>query len=203
MSVEDGDVLRTTANFTLPDGTQYQNVYHHIADFVASFGDSTIVTAIDTWLGNIYANLLARVNSGTTIQVCNVDKVAWDGTEWAVIANVGSTVPSFSPTGSGDICPNQVSPFVVFKTQRPRSVGRKFLFPALETDQNQGILVSALTTALVAYAAGVMVDINMAPLSDLVAGIPRTAVDVFYPFLLAIVTDLVGTQRRRRPGVGA
>lgn len=203
MSVENGDILRTTANFTLPDGTQYQNVYHHIANFAASFGDPTIVDVLDTWLGNIYSNLLERVNSGTAIGVCNVDKVLWDGEEWAVIANVGSTIPTFVPTGSGDICPNQISPFVVFKTQRPRSVGRKFLFPALEVDQNQGVIVSALITALVAYAAGVMVDINLAPLSDLVAGIPRTAADVFYPFLLAIVTDLVGTQRRRRPGVGA
>lgn len=144
MTVVNGDILRTTANFLLPDGTQYQNVYHHICQFVASFGDSTVVTEIDTWVGNVYSNLIARVNSGTVVQVCNVDKVAWNGTEWAVTANVGSFVPTFVPTAAGDITPNQISPFVVFKTERPRTVGRKFMFPVMETDQNQGVRKSVV-----------------------------------------------------------
>lgn len=203
MTVVNGDVLRITVNFLLPDGTQFQNVYHMIAQFVASFGDTTITDEIEAWVEGVYAAIITMVNSGTTEQVSSVDKIAWTGSEWEVTANVGTFVPEFVPTGAGDITPNQISPFVVFKTERPRSVGRKFLFPVMETDQNQGILVGGAITLLVAYAAEVMTDITMAPLSTLIPGIPRTAVNTFLTFLLAVVTDIVGTQRRRRPGVGA
>jgi len=203
MTIVNGDVLRITVNFLLPDGTQYQNIYHMIAQFVASFGNSTVTSEIETWVETVYATVITMVNSGTAEQVSSVDKVAWSGTEWAVTENVGTFVPAFAPTGAGDICPNQISPFVVFKTERPRSVGRKFMFPVMEVDQNQGILVSSAITLLVAFAASVMTDITMAPLSTLIPGIPRTTVNSFLTFLLAVVTDIVGTQRRRRPGVGA
>lgn len=203
MTVVNGDVLRITVNFQLPDGTQYQNVYHMIAQFVASFGDETVVSEVQSWVEAVYATVITMVNSGTAEQVSSVDKVAWTGTEWEVIANIGTFVPSFVPTGAGDITPNQISPFVVFKTERPRSVGRKFLFPVMETDQNQGVLAPAAIALLVSYATEVMTDITMAPLSTLIPGIPRTAVNAFFTFLLAVVTDIVGTQRRRRPGVGA
>jgi len=203
MTVVNDDVLRVTCNFLLPDGTQYQNVYHYIAAFVASFGDSTVVTLIQTQMEAMYAEMVTVVNTGTVEQVSSVDKVAWDGLEWAVTANVGTFIPAFAPSSAGDITPNQISPFVVFKTERPRSVGRKFMFPVMEVNQNQGILTAPQIAALVAYAAEVMTDITMAPLSTLIPGIPRTAVNSFLVFLLAIVTDIVGTQRRRRPGVGA
>ena len=203
MTVVNGDVLRITVNFSLPDGTQYQNVYHMIAQFIASFGDSTVVDEVKAWVEAVYATVITMVNSGTTEQVSSVDKVAWTGTEWEVTANVGTFVPSFAPTGAGDVCPNQISPFVVFKTERPRSVGRKFMFPVMETDQNQGILSPGAIALLVAYAAEVMTDITMAPLSTLIPGIPRTAVNAFLTFFIGVVTDIVGTQRRRRPGVGA
>lgn len=203
MTVVDGDVIRTTANFTLRDGSLYQNVYHHILEGTAPFGDATVVTALDTWLTSVYDAIRTHVTVTAVGNLCSVDKVAWDGAKWAVVSNLGTFVHTFVPVGAGDEMPNQVSPFVTFKTERPKSVGRKFLFPLLETSFTEGQLTSTVVAILVAYANLVLADVNLSPLNDLVPGIPRTGADVFLVFLLAIVTNIAGTQRKRRLGAGA
>ena len=203
MTIVSGDVLRTTANFTLPDGTLYQNVYHHQRTGVGILTDSAHVIAIDTWLTALYTHIYATIRATTTADLCSVDRVAWDGSAWAVVENIGTFVHTFAPTGASEEMPNPTSPFVTFKTSRPGSVGRKFLFPMTETQFFEGILTGSTLTVIVAYADAVLTNIVVAALNDLVPGIPRTAVDVFLPFLIGVVTDVAGTQRRRRFGVGA
>lgn len=203
MALGVGDIVRTTVNFLLPNGVQYQNVYHHIFDGTGGISDAAVTVDIGTWAEDMYAEIIGRVHSSTVEQLSFVDQVEWDGTKWEVVGNIGTFTPTFVPAANDDPCPNQVSPFIVFKTSRPKSVGRKFLFPTQEADQASGILTGGTITDLVAFADDAVNDIVLDVLNSLHPGVVRTAVNDFLVFNVAVVTDLLGTQRRRRPGYGA
>lgn len=203
MALGTGDILRTSVNFILPSGDQYQNVYHHIFDGAGGVSDAAVVADIELWCELMYAEIEDYVHDETVAQLCFVDQVEWVTDEWKVVANIGTFTPAWLPTPFGHVCPNQVSPFIVFKTSRPKTVGRKFLFPALELYQDQGTIEAAFVTQLVAFADDAVNDITIDVLNVLHPGVPRTNVNDWLNFEVAIVTDLLGTQRRRRPGYGA
>lgn len=203
MALGVGDIVRTTVNFLLGNAVQYQNVYHHIFDGVGGISDAAVVLDIKAWAEAAYDELVSFTANNVVEQLSFVDQVEWVVDEWVTVANVGTFTPLFVPVGGIEITPNQISPFVTFKTARPKSVGRKFLFPVPEAAQNEGILDAAAVAAMVAYAVLVVNDITLDVLNELHPGIVRTNVNDFEIFTVAVVTDLVGTQRRRRPGYGA
>lgn len=203
MSVVLNDLLRTTVNFTLADGTLYQNVYTHIRTGVAIYSDAEHIAFIKTWCEDMYNEIAPQVQQNVTEALSYVDKIGWSGTEWEVTENIGVFTPTFNPGNTNDAMPNQVSPYVLFKTARPKSVGRKFLFPMTEGSFVGSYLSTPLVTALVAYAADAVNAIPIITSNTLEPGIVRTSYNEFLPFTVAVVTNVCGSQRRRRPGVGA
>lgn len=204
MPVPSGSVLRTTANFTLFDGTLYQNVFHFLYEGVIGAGDAAVVTAMDTWITQLYVTLNSWTDNSTLADLHSVDIVEWNGTMWEVIQNVGTFVHTVGFADANPPMPNQISPFVTFKTERPKSVGRKFLFPGCEDGFNDALIVAGYLAQIVAWANLALTDVPIGgALDTIVPGIVRTDYDVFLPFVLAVVTDLCGTQRRRRRGYGA
>lgn len=205
MALASGDILRVAVNFLLGNGVQYQNVYQYVVNGIGGFSDAAATTAINTKMINQYAGLVASVKDDVVEQLSFVDQIEWDVTEgkWLVTHNVGTFTPSFAPSSAADVLPNQVSPFIVFKTTRPRTVGRKFLFPVLETEQDAGIIAGGMVTKLIAFGASVLADIVVDGSNVLQAGVARAGVNQWLTFQVAVVTDLLGTQRRRRPGYGA
>lgn len=205
MSVLDGDVLRVTANFELGDGTQYQNVYHYTRDGTDPISDAAHIAAIKTALQDAYITLEVFVNNDVTAQLSFVDRVEFNEIvdEWRVVENIGTFTVVWSPDGVADSLPFQSSPYVVFKTQRPKSVGKKFLFPFTEASQSGTILGGGPIAAIVAYAADILAAINLGGDATLGPVIVRTGIQTVLPLLVAVVNDVLGSQKRRRPGVGA
>lgn len=203
MALGAGDIVRVACNFLLPSGDQFQNVYHFIFDGVGGVSDAAVVLAIKAVVDPMYSTLNTYVGIGTVEQISFVDQVEWVVDEWKVVANVGTFTPNFTPGQGAHISANQISPFIVFKTARPKSVGRKFMFPTPEADQEAGVISALFLAAMVAFASIAVNDWEIDVLNVLHPGIPRTGVNDWLNFTVAIVTDLVGTQRRRRPGYGA
>ena len=203
MTVQNGDILKTTTQFTLFDGTIMQNIYHHRCDFVDPLAEGTVLAGIQTWIEAALDNLEAVTHSGTVAGLASVDQVEWDGTKWEVTGNIGTFVPSFTPSAATDPMPNQNSPYAVFKTARPKTVGKKKLFPFTEVNFQGSSVAAGLVAAIVLYATDVLNNIVLGALHNLVPGVPRTAVDAFYEFVVAVVDNVTGTQRSRKPGVGA
>lgn len=203
MTIVLNDILRTTCNFILADGTLYQNIYTHRKEGVAPFADAVVVTALDTWSENMYARLEDFVDNGVNSALCSVDLIDWVVDAWEVVRNVGTYAMTFVPTDAFPQMPNQLSPYVVFKTVRPKTVGKKFLFPLCEDAYDVGKLTALAVADIVTYANDAVNDINLQVGDDLVPGVVRTGVNDWQEFTLALVGDIVGTQRRRRLGVGA
>lgn len=203
MALGVGDIIRTSCNFLLGSGDQYQNVFHHIFDGIGGVSDAAVVADIETWSDAMYSELNAQVDQNIVEQLSSVDQVEWTGSAWEIVANIGVFTPDFTPGSSVGQLPNQSSPFVVFKTERPKSVGRKFLFPVAAANQDSGILGGGTVTAIVAWAFDALNDIEIDVANVLHPGIIRVGVNDFLPFTVSIVTNLIGSQRRRRQGDGA
>lgn len=205
MTVLDGDVLRVSCNFELGDGTLYQNIYHWIRDGTDPVNDATHLSNIELKIETAYDELDALVKDDVTPQLCFVDRVEFNEitNQWEVVENIGTFSPAFNPSDVGDSLPYQSSPYVVFKTQRPKSVGKKFLFPLGESQQDSTIMVGGAVTAITAYAALILAAIPLGGDATLGPVIVRTAFNTVLPLLVAVVNDVLGSQKRRRPGVGA
>lgn len=205
MTVLDQDVLRVSANFELGDGTQYQNIYHMIRDGSDPFSDAVHVAAIKVQIQTMYSRLVGQVLSSVVERLSFVDRVEFNEItdQWAVVENIGTFTPVFEPTNAGDGLPYQSAPYIIFKTQRPKSVGKKFLFPFAEDQQDETILTGTAVTQMVAFGADVLAGIALGGDATLTMGITRTGIGIFLNFLVAVINDVIGSQKRRRPGVGA
>lgn len=205
MAVLDGDVLRVTCNFELGDGTQYQNVWHYVRDGTDPFSDAEHISAISARMTAIYATIDDMVLNDVTEQLSFIDRIEFneivDG--WRVVENIGVFTPDFVPTEAADGLPFQSAPYIVFKTQRPKSVGKKFLFPFGEVQQAETILTGGAVTALTALGTVVLSALSLGGDATLTACIVRTASNTVLNLLVAVVNDVLGSQKRRRPGVGA
>lgn len=203
MALDTGDIIRTTASFTLGNGTICQNIFHHMYTGVPGIADSTVLSAIDGWLEAMYAEIDDLVKDDVVANLAFVSQVEWVETRWEVTRNLGTVTMTFTPTVATDALPNMDSAFVTQKTLRPKTVGRKFLIPFAETQQADSYLIGSAVTAVVAWAADSIDDVYLGPVNDLHPGVVRTGVDSFLEFTVAVVTNVLGTQRRRRPGVGS
>lgn len=205
MSMLDGDILRVSLNFELGDGTEYQNIFHYIRDGTDPISDATHIANLKSRVEAMYATIDDLVTSDVSAQLCFVDRVEFNEIvdEWRVVENIGTFTPDFTPTEETDALPYQSAPFIVFKTNRPKSVGKKFLFPFGEAHQDGTILVGGAVTAMVAFGVEVLSGPAVGGDVTLTAGIVRTGVQTFLNFLVAVVNDVIGSQKRRRPGVGA
>ncbi|GAG86933.1 unnamed protein product, partial [marine sediment metagenome] len=153
MAIWTGDYTRTVMNFYLGDGTLCQNVYTHKRTGVGVYTDATTVAALASWAETMYAEIDDIVKDDIVEALSTVDEIAWSGTKWEIIRNVGTFTISFIPTGGGPECPNQVAPLILFRTARPRTVGKKYLPPIIASDLAVGGRLDAgVVSAVVAFA---------------------------------------------------
>lgn len=205
MTVESGDILKATHQMLLADGSIAQNVYYLLAELTAGFGDSTVMDAVEVWFEEMYAEVVPDLVDTTLQDWCTLHEIQFNDVSdtWEVFRLLGLFLPTLTPGNESEGLPNQSSAFVTFNTARPRSRGRKFLYPFGETTQDATILTGGALADVTDYAAVALNDITLSPLNTLIPGIVRVGFEVYLPYTVAIVTDILGTQRRRRPGVGA
>lgn len=204
MTVSPGDVLKVTIEFSLSTGTICQNVAYFRSVLTGGVTDAATVSAIKSWADAAYQEIDADFENGMTANTSYVDTIEWDsvGSKWEVVYNVGSFVPVIVPASASELLPQPVSPFIVFNTTRPKSKGRRFLFGYTEPSTSGSVLTAGDVTRLVDFADECLDNAVIDVLNYFVPGIPRVAANLFLDFTSAVVTNIVGTQRRRRPGVG-
>lgn len=204
MSLSNGEYVKTTYELELPDGSIGQNVWYHRANLTAAQGNAAVVTALDLWLETLMGYVAGRMSNQCTGRTCQFDKVAWDAGEgdWYVSERIGSSIPTVSYSAANDPLPNQVAPTIQFRTSRPKSFGRKFLMGFVEDETDGSFLESAAVTAIANLATYALDDVVISGGNVLEPIILRVGVQVALDLLSYVVTDIVGTQRRRRPTVG-
>ena len=205
MAVQNGDIVKVAMEVTLNDGTIAQNVYHFRAALPSPEGDASVVAGIETWLEGAYSELSSELVNTITQNSCPVDIVEWNATEgiWETTYHVGDCDPTIGFNNINEALPNMTAALCTLNTARPKSRGRKFLFPFGEDVAGNSYLTGAALANMADYATRILVAINFGIAADLIPGIVRATEDTFLDYAVAIVTNVLATQRRRRPGVGA
>lgn len=203
MSVATNQILHCVIEATLGQGTVVQNRKRFKTEFASPLSDATVLNAVKTWVETLYGFVASEIKSNVTLEDGTVDVIEWNAVEsvWEVIQNVGIYSPLDTFASVDEALPNQCSAFVIGNTARPKSKGRIFVFPFTEAFQNHGILTSIAMTALGLFAAQYIAD---QPISAdaLLTGIVRETSSEWLPFLTVSFQDVIGTQRRRRQGIG-
>lgn len=204
MTVSNGDVLKVFLELVLADGTIAQNVYHFKTVFAEDQSDSAVSAAIEGYLEDIMGEVSTYLADDFTINPSWLQRVAWDpvNTKWVVDYLVDIFTPSFTHTNTDDPFPNQIAPIMVANTDFPKHRGRKFLPGFVETSADAGDLITAAVTALVGAVSYYISFIAIDGSNTIYPGIVNEAADLFYLFTDGVANTIVGTQRRRKPGIG-
>jgi len=205
MTVLANDILKVVVEIVLGDFTISQNVHYFRADTNTPHLDSVVLGVIEAWVEAAYDELDQDLCDDFAIGTSTVHVIKFDtgDMDWLTEYFVGQFVPTFAMSNSSEPLPNMSSAFITLNTSRPQSRGRKFLAPFGENRQAATVLINDAVTAVTAFADAVLDDISLGAGGDLLPGIVRAGVDSFLTFTGATITDILGTQRRRRPGVGS
>lgn len=204
MTVSNGDVLKVFLELVLADGTIAQNVYHFRATFDDDHSDSEVSTAVEGYIEDIMGAVSTYLSDDFTINPSWLHKTVWDpvGTKWVTSTLVDIFTPSFTHTNTDDPFPNQIAPTMTANTYYPGHRGRKFLPGFVETSALASELVAAALTALGTALAHYLADETVSGTDYLLVGVPAASANEFQAFSDGVANSIVGTQRRRKPGVG-
>jgi hypothetical protein len=192
-----GDVIRMTAKMTYGlNDDDIQNVYHGQV-FGSDVSDDDLHEAIMTFLEGAYTQLLPDMTDEITFAALETWNITQDRpikeTAWATLTYGGNSTTSYVSTSA---------PLVLFNTNTARSQGRKFLPPVTEAGVTDGILSGTVTGHMVDFAAAILANILEVDVG-LVMGNWSGTLARFAPFVGAVVSDILATQRRRRRGRGS
>ena len=197
--IEAGTIIRCAMEWSMPEEVEAYNVWA----MQCSTGEATdaqLLTALASWVQNGWATVQGIIKSTVDIQEVTVNKIIWSGTEWIVDRYIGLIFPTFAATNVNDLLPHATAAVLQFPTAVPKKRGRMFV-PGLTEDQQAGsLLTGGAITALTNLATAVR--------STLVAGTAQ----IFYTVVgkggqsdystSSITNGTLGSQRKRKPGVG-
>ena len=151
MTVVTGDILKIVASMLQDDGNVAQNVYNAVVTGGGSpWADTDVVDDAEAWLDNLYANLTPYISdelSGNEVVVYKYDAV---GDDWD---EVGSQSWTWSPVQANSQMPRAVAGLARLWTTDPDVQGKKYIAGLTDGHVQDGLLVSTLLTALLAFAA--------------------------------------------------
>jgi hypothetical protein len=164
-------------------------------DVVPSGGDTAQVLW-SAYMTSFYNELRQLIHGSVTFDAYELQNYS-----------LGSWVPfdliafSHAGLGGGEALPNAVSVVLLGKGSGLRKVGRKFLGAIGETFVNANVLTSAgVAQALLILAA------YITPFTGIGGGVITPGivdkVGTFHPFVGGVVSSILGSMRRRKPGVG-
>jgi hypothetical protein len=205
MAVSNGDILKVFLELVLGDGTIAQNVFHMRADFTDDRSDTSVLSAVQGYLESIYDEIDTYLADDFTINPSWLNKVAWDPTssKWLTTYLVGIFTPSFTHTNTDDPFPNQIAPVLVANTYAPKTRGRKFVMGFVESAADAGNLLTTPLADLAVAGSKYITPFEVVVGEELTPGVPDANSGTFHVFRSGSVNSIVGTQRRRKPGVGA
>lgn len=164
-------------------------------DVVPSGGD-TQQLLWDVYLQDIYNTIYSILAPLATVD--SYELQSYSGGQW-----IPYDLVAFPKTGgaTGDNLPNAVAAVLLGKASGLRHMGRKFFSGVAESYT----LGNTLTTAGMAVAASALLA-YITPFTGIGGGTiePGTvnSAGVFSPFVGGLVSSLLGSMRRRKPGVG-
>ena len=194
-----GDTYRAAVRWALPELVEGMNVLA----FRCSSGtctDAEFVVALAAWLATAYAHLQPQISTAADIADCTLTKVVYTLGKWTLDATVSVMGVPFVPANINDMLPHSVAAVTTMLTNVPKCRGRVFLPGFAEDQQDESILDPGAVTNLSNFANQLLTAIS-AGAATLNYVILQSAGGVVQPIGYSI-NNVVGSQRKRKPGVG-
>jgi len=186
-------IQRAVVQGTLFSAVQVRNIF---TCEVVPFGSDDAETLWTAYLDPIYVEIMNMLVNDLVYTHYDIQQLV--AGQWEMLQQV-----DFSYTGSGeaDTLPNAVAVVLLGAAAGIRHIGRKFFSGIAESLATANALtgggITAAAAALLAY---------ITPFEGLAGGtITPGVVDkngVFHPFVGGVVSSILGSMRRRKPGVG-
>lgn len=195
-----GDKIRITAQWALAEGGVAQWVWHYQHTSGADQDNDDVLSSIEAQLRLAWDEIEAIVDNSTlgdTIELALFDAVLG---QFDTVAELNMT--NEDGTAVGEALPQGVAGIVKFFTAVGRSLGKKFVFGLFEGAQVDGLLTASAIIDLIAFALEFDDDV-LSGAANLRPGNFNPVTGLFRAWSKAVgVNDVVGYQRRRKPGVG-
>lgn len=186
-------IMRAVVKGNLAAIVQYRNMF--TADVVPSGGDTAEILWT-AYLSSIYDEI--KQIMANIVNIDGYDLYAPLGSQWELVQEVSWVTGG---TISTDYQPFAVAAVLIGKAAGVRKMGRKF-FGGIAESMTSG---NYLTTAAMSQAALACLA-YVTPFTGLGGGTItpgiRTQAGVFHPFVGGVVSSVLGSMRRRKPGVG-
>ena len=196
----DGEIVRATFNYSQPNASAQQNVFHWEITG-GSPTDQEVVNTINNWALNDWGPHWEDIADGISrlddfvAQIVNVD-----GT---IVRNIGGFLIGVGGGLSGGVVEAAVSAYLLARTLFPKTRGSKYIPGMAETATGNGAISAPVMVELSFMLANWIDDITIGTGGELAAGVPSASNGVFVPFLNnGDITDIPAYQRRRKPNVG-
>lgn len=197
MAFSAGDVFTATARMDLFNG---QSAIQNVFTFNVISGSGSDQDAMDDIAAQL-DTMYGTINSYIANDVSYNDILVYDAGHERPVGTV--SWPSKTVGASvGDVLPGGVAAVITFRTGKNRTFGRKYLGGLTESESNDGALSSPLQTALANFAAYMLTGFVGGTSGADWLPIILDKNSVVWPLTEALVRDIWGYQRRRKPGVG-
>lgn len=199
MTVSADEKFRAVISFDMPE-SQVAQIVLGLLCVSGTCTDAQLLTAAATWIQTAFDYLDGIVHDQVAITDCVISEVAWNVTYWEVQRLVGTCFPTFVPTNADEMLPHACSAVVTMPTIKPKKRGRINVPGLAEDQQSDSLLISGAATALANFGNAIKTAFAPGSASMLYsvlgkAGTVNGADSV-------AVNGVVGSQRRRKPGVG-
>ena len=198
---EIGEIFRATFNYTMPNASSAQNVFHWVLE-TATIEDFKIFDEIARWAEDDWGGPWSDLaGDDAELESVKVDVVEVNGT---IVRAVGLAIIGLSGGQAGGVVSAAVSAYMLLKTVRPKVRGSKYVPGVADTRVDSGSLdamgLAELAFLLIEYATTLLPE----GASELIPGVPSRSLGVFQPFLdTGLIENIPAYQRRRKPNVGS
>lgn len=200
MAIAGGASIKAAVEINLIDEVVAMNIYYFKADFQEEQSDGDVVSAVQTWVEDLYESINSEVVTDitmgvTTVYVYNSITDQWD--------NHGVCNPSVSFNGAGSMLPHGVAAMVRMYSTHARSTARKYIPGFDEASCTDGTwdagALTELGSFLTLWRSTEQVSVN----NVLIPAVWSTVSSQTYERGTGgVVLAQPAYQRRRRPGVG-
>jgi len=200
VTVADNSIIRAAAHFIDPTASDVVNVFHFVMDSVGDVSEANVLIDIRGYIQGLMSHV--QTFYGTDQELDEV--LAWvrntTTNQWDFIGSIAGTWAG--TTASTERLPAQNAPQVNANTTNAHSHGRKYLMAPLETATAAGGLAGAFQTSLTSYFSS-LVATHVGSFAEYAVGVWSEKLQNFLQFSGGGgIRSLMGTQRRRKVGVG-
>jgi len=201
VSIADNSILRAAAHFTGTNASDVVNVFHFVMDSVGDQSEEDVLADVLAYVEGLMGNVEGFYGSAQLLEevLLWVRNTALD--QWDFAGSIDGTWTGTQ--GSTDVLPPQVAPQVNANTTDAHSHGRKYLMAPLDTATTGGGSAGAFQTALTGYFDD-LVATFIGAAAEYAVGVWSEKFNNFLQFNgTGGIRSTLGTQRRRKPGVGS